>query len=111
MQTLLSRSERSPWVVLQLAVRDSGRLRRWRQQLMASKSAEGQDKNKLELKVDPRACLRSGSLSPKASASVALRWQAEPGYVVVLRDRALAELGESLSAAAPLGLPPCKVGR
>jgi hypothetical protein len=105
-----SASGRSPWVVLQLSPRDSERLRRWRQQLVASKSAEGSGKSKLELKVDPQACLRSGSLSPAASISVALRWQAEPGYVLVLRDRSLTELGESLAAAAAQGMPPCKAG-
>jgi hypothetical protein len=108
-----SATGRSPWVVLQLSPRDSDRLRQWRQQLVASKAAEGEGKaksrSKLELKVDPRACLRGGALSPSATVSVALRWQAEPGYVVVLRDRSLADLGESLGAAAAQGMPPCKV--
>jgi hypothetical protein len=102
-------SGRSPWVVLQLSPDDSERLRRWRRELVAAKAANGQAKNKLELKAEPRACLRGGSLAPEASASVALRWQAEPGYVMVLRDRTLAEFSEAPEAATA-GLPPCRLG-
>jgi hypothetical protein len=103
-------SDRAPWVLLQLSARDSDRLRHWRQQLVATKSAQVQGKNKLELKIDPQACLRGGSLSPSASVSVALRWQAEPGFVMLLRDQALAEVGASLGVPAP-SLQPCYAER
>ena len=94
-----------PWVVLQLSARDGDRLLRLRQQLMATRAKVGQGKNRLEVKIDPQLCLRSGVLDAAASVSAAVRWQAQTGFVMLLNERSLRDVTASLglqSASLPL---------
>ena len=98
---------RQPWVVLRLTARESERLLSFRQQLIASKPQEGQGKRRLEVQVDPKLCLRSGAPDPSAPVSAAVRWQPDPGFVMLLQDRTLGELaaalGQPSAALAPCG--------
>lgn len=95
------------WVVLQLDALDGERLRRFRQQLIASKSSDRQGKSRLELKADPRLCTRGGAFDTSARVSAAVRWLPEPGFVMLLQDQSFDEL--RASTGRPLApMPRCE---
>lgn len=97
---------RQPWVVLHLSARESERLLSFRQQLIASKPQEGQGKRRVEVRLDPKLCLRSGAPDPSATVSAAVRWQPDPGFVMLLQDRTLSDLAAALGQPSA-ALPPC----
>lgn len=105
------------WVVLQLDAADADRMVRMRQQVMASKMApkasEAKGKSTLEVKAVPRLCSRGGGPEPSAKVSAAVRWRADPGYVILLQEQKLKDLQNLLDVPAAAlascdGVPPAQ---
>ena len=94
------------WVVLQLDATDAQRMQRMRDQLMATKAADGQGKSSVEINAEPRLCSRGAGPEPTARVSAAVRWREDPGYVILLDGKSLKELNAMVDAP-PGALPRC----
>jgi hypothetical protein len=94
----------SRWMTLQLGEHDVERLQQFRQTLMASRSGKG--KSTLELGAEPKLCRLAGAPAGAMQASVAIRWAAEHGFVMLFKDEDLAEVMASMQQPVE-AISPC----
>jgi hypothetical protein len=101
------------WVVLKFDAGEAARVRAMREGLVARKAAAEKSgaakaKSKMEIGASPKFCRTGAAVGPDATMAGAMYWAADKGYVMLLRETALAELLKELDDSKDLAsLPAC----
>lgn len=100
------------WVVLKFDADEAARLRAMRQGLAARKAADAasgvKGRNSLEIGAAPKFCRTGAPVNGRAPVSGALYWEADKGYIKVLRETALDDLLKDMDDSKDLAsIPAC----